>query len=111
VGRARGKYGIEAPAVSGNPDFERTYRIHMNTLEWLPIFLSSLWLFAIAWNDDRIAAALGVVWIIGRYLYMTGYAKEAKARRTGFGVQALATAVLMFGALGRLVWQVIQHGA
>ena len=111
VGRARSKYGIEAPAVSGNPDFERIYRIQMNALEWLPIFLSSLWLFAFAWNDDRIAAALGVVWIIGRYLYMTGYAKAAKARGPGFGIQALATAVLLLGALGRLIWQVIQHGA
>ena len=110
VGQARGKYGVAAPAVTGNPDFERDYRIQMNTLEWLPIFLVSLWLFAIAWNSDRIAAAVGLVWIIGRVLYLTGYAKAAEARGRGFGIQALAAAVLLFGALGRIVWSAIQHG-
>ena len=39
------------PAISGNPDFERVFRVQMNTLEWLPIFLPSLWLFAIYISD------------------------------------------------------------
>jgi glutathione S-transferase len=47
VSRARGKFGVKLPAVSGHPDFERVFRAQMNTLEWLPIFLPSLWLFAI----------------------------------------------------------------
>ncbi len=110
VGRGRIKYGVAAPAVTGHPDFERDYRIQMNTLEWLPIFLVSLWLFAFAWNDDRIAAGIGAVWIIGRILYLTGYARAAEARGPGFGIQALAAGVLLFGALGRLIWQTIQHG-
>ena len=103
VGQGRSKYGVAAPATTGNADFERLFRVHMNTLEWLPLFLPSLWLFASVW-DERVAAALGLVWIIGRYLYMTGYAKEAGKRSTGFGVQALATAVLLFGALGKLLY-------
>jgi glutathione S-transferase len=111
VGQGRGKYGVAAPAVTGHPDFERDYRIQMNTLEWLPIFLVSLWLFAVAWNADRVAAGIGVAWILARVLYLTGYAKAAAARGPGFGLQALAAAVLLFGALGRIVWQVIQHGA
>ena len=110
VGRGRVKYNVVAPAVVGDPNFERDYRIQMNTLEWLPIFLPSLWLFAIVWGGDRIAATLGLVWIVGRYLYLTGYAKAAEARGPGFGVQALATGILLFGALGRLVWLVVQHG-
>ncbi len=110
VGRGRIKYGVAAPAVTGNPNFERDYRIQMNTLEWLPTFLVSLWLFAFAWNDDRIAAAIGAVWIVGRILYLTGYSKAAEARGPGFGIQALATGVLLFGALGRIVWSVVQHG-
>ena len=110
VGQARAKYGIAAPAISGNPDFERIFRIHANTLEWLPIFLPSLWLFGFAWND-RVAAGIGVIWIFGRYLYMTGYAREASARSIGFGVQALATAVLLFGALGKIVWVAIHPGS
>ncbi len=111
VGRGRTKYGVAAPAVTGHPDFERDYRIQMNTLEWLPIFLVSLWLFAWAWNSDLVAAVIGVVWFAGRVLYLTGYARAAEARGPGFGIQALATAALLFGALGRIVWQIVQRGA
>ncbi len=96
--------------MTGNPDFERDYRIQMNTLEWLPTFLVSLWLFAISWGSDRIAAAIGAIWIIGRILYLTGYSRAAEARGPGFGIQALATGVLLFGALGRIIWMVVQHG-
>ena len=110
VGQARSKFNVPAPAVSGNPDFERAFRIHMNTLEWLPLFLVSLWLFAIAWGSDLIAAGIGLVWIVGRIVYLTGYSKAAEARSTGFGIQALATGVLLFGALGKIIWIVIQKG-
>lgn len=109
VGRARAKFGVPAPATTGDPNFERLFRVQANTLEWLPIFLPSLWLFAFCWNDIA-AAAVGVVWIVGRYLYMTGYAREASARSAGFGIQALATGVLLFGALGRMVWTAISAG-
>jgi uncharacterized membrane protein YecN with MAPEG domain len=109
VGQARVRLGVEAPAVTGNPEFERLFRVQANTLEWLPIFLPALWLFAIYW-DDRVAATVGVVWIFGRYLYMTGYAKDPKARGSGFGVQALATGVLLFGALGRIIWLAMRPG-
>lgn len=110
VGQGRSKYNVAAPAVVGHPDFERDYRIQMNTLEWLPLFLVSLWLFDLAWGDDRIAAAIGLVWIVGRVMYLTGYARAAEARGPGFGIQALATGVLLFGALGRIIWTVVQHG-
>ena len=111
VGQGRTKYGVTAPAVTGHPNFERDYRIQMNTLEWLPIFLTSLWLFAWTWHSDVIAAAIGAIWFLGRILYLTGYARAAEARGPGFGIQALAAGVLLFGALGHIVWQVIQHGA
>jgi glutathione S-transferase len=110
VGQARTKFNVPAPAMSGNPDFERAFRVQMNTLEWLPIFLVSLWLFAIAWGSDLIAAGIGLVWIVGRVLYLTGYSKAAEARGPGFGIQALATGVLLFGALGKIIWIVIQKG-
>jgi glutathione S-transferase len=110
VGQGRAKYGVAAPATTGNPDFERLFRVQMNTLEWLPLFLVSLWLFAVAWNDDRISAAIGLVWIVGRVLYLTGYSKAAASRSLGFGIQALATGVLLFGALGRIVWIAVQFG-
>src|SRR5271155_2823321 len=79
VSRARVAYGIKAPTVSGNPDFERVFRVQMNTLEWMPIFVPSLWLFAFYIND-ALAAALGLVWIVGRVLYMTGYSQAAAKR-------------------------------
>jgi len=110
VGQGRVKFGVTAPAVTGHPEFERAYRIQMNTLEWLPLFLVSLWLFAISWGDDRVAAAIGAVWILGRILYLTGYSRAAEARGPGFGIQALATGVLLFGALGRVVWLMVQRG-
>jgi glutathione S-transferase len=81
----------------------------MNTLEWLPTFLVSLWLFSLSWGSDLIAAAIGLVWIVGRILYLTGYSKAAEQRGPGFGVQALATAVLLFGALGRIIFMVVTH--
>ena len=110
VGRGRSKFGVEAPAVSGHPDFERLFRVQANTLEWLPLFLVSLWLFAIYW-DDRVAALIGLVWIVGRILYMVNYSKLASSRGPGFGIQALATGVLLFGALGRILYLIVAAGA
>src|ERR1700744_6316014 len=69
VSRARVKFGVKLPAIAGNPDFERVFRAQMNTLEWLPIFLPSLWLFAL-YLGDGLAASLGAVWVIGRILYV-----------------------------------------
>jgi glutathione S-transferase len=108
VAKARATFGIKAPAITGHSDFERVFRVQMNTLEWMPIFLPSLWLFAI-YISDPIAAAVGLVWIGGRILYMTGYSQAAEKRGRGFGVQAIATGVLWLGALGAIVWRVI-HG-
>lgn len=107
VARARRAYGVKAPAMSGHPDFERFFRVQMNTLEWMPIFLPSLWLFAI-YLSDALAAALGVLWIVGRVLYFVGYAKAAEKRRPGFGIQALATIVLWVGALGGVLSQLVK---
>jgi uncharacterized membrane protein YecN with MAPEG domain len=103
VGRARGKFKIAAPATSGHPDFERTFRIHANTLEWMPLFLVSLWLFSFL-ISDMWAAIVGAAWIVGRLLYLAGYARAAEARETGFMIQALATGVLLFGSLGMTLW-------
>ena len=110
VGRARAKSGIAAPAMTGDPVLERTIRAHYNTLEWLPLFLVPLWLFAIYWSD-MVAAIVGLVWIVGRVLYQLGYVADAKKREAGFLIQALAVAVLLFGSLGRLVYVLAVTGA
>src|SRR5579871_5426299 len=106
VGKARTTYGVKAPATAGNPDFERIYRVQMNTLEWMPIFLPALWLFAV-YISDAIAAALGVVWIIGRILYMTGYTEAAKKRGRGFAIQAGAAGILWLGATVTILWRLV----
>ncbi|HZZ66813.1 MAG TPA: MAPEG family protein [Phenylobacterium sp.] len=110
VPQARSKAGIPAPAMTGDPVLERTIRAHYNTLEWLPIYLVSLWLFAIYWNE-LVASALGVVWIVGRIIYAVGYTAEAGKRAPGFLIQALATAVLLFGALGRIIYVLVVVGS
>ena len=75
VASARAKFGVKVPATSGHPDFERVFRVQMNTLEWMPIFLPSLWLFAV-YISDPVAAALGLVWIAGRFLYWKGASRR-----------------------------------
>ena len=109
VAGARGKAGIAAPAMTGEPVLERTIRAHYNTLEWLPMFLVGMWLFAIYWNE-LAAAGLGVVWIIGRVLYAQGYVAEASKRSTGFLIQSVATGILLFGALGRITYSLATGG-
>jgi glutathione S-transferase len=103
VAKARAAFDIKAPAITGDPGFERVFRVQMNTLEWMPIFLPSLWLFAI-YISDPIAALIGLVWIVGRILYMTGYSQAAEKRRRGFGIQATAAISLWVGAVFGLVW-------
>jgi glutathione S-transferase len=104
VGRARAKYKIAAPAVSGNLDFERVYRVQQNTLEQLSIFLPALWLFAY-YVSGPWAAGLGLAWIIGRVVYAIGYYKDANKRGPGFGISFGVTVVLIIGALVGVVLQ------
>ncbi len=98
VGKARGTFQIKAPATTGDPNFERIFRAHQNMLEWMPIFLPALWLFAL-YLSDRWAALVGLVWIGGRALYIVTYAQAADKRGRGFAIQAAASAVLFVGAL------------
>jgi len=103
VGGARAKLGVDAPAMAGQPDFDRTFRIHMNTVEQLVLFVPVLWLAA-AVVGDLWAAAIGAVWIIGRLFYAAAYTKGADKRAPGMIITLLSTAVLTVIAL----WGVIQ---
>jgi glutathione S-transferase len=108
VGSARGRLGVAAPATSGNPEFERIFRVQANTLESLIVFLPALWLFCLYTGGDWLTAALGLVWIVGRILYTTAYSREAGARSMGFGISTLAMLVLLLGAGGGVVWALIR---
>lgn len=98
VGRARGRYGIKAPAVTGHELFERAYRIQMNTLENAALMLPALWLFA-GFVSDLGAAVLGGLWIAARVWYAVAYQNDPKKRGPGFGLSMLAFAGLWLGAL------------
>jgi glutathione S-transferase len=98
VGRARMKYNVPAPAMSGHPGFERANRVHQNTLESLIVFLPAVWIFGVYVNA-RWAAALGVVFIVARVVYAIGYLRAAEKRGLGAGVTAIVNMVLVIGAL------------
>jgi hypothetical protein len=103
VGVARGKYNIAAPAVSGNEMFERVFRVHMNTLEQLVVFLPALWIFA-SYISPLWAAGIGAVFIVGRALYARSYVKDPKSRSAGFALTALPELALLIGIL---IWAVM----
>ena len=102
VAMAHEKYNVKLPATTGNSDFERIFRVHMNTLEWMPTFLVRLWLCANYLNDTA-AAVLGLVWIGGRVLYFAGYSKAVERRLPGFFIQSTACLLLFIGAIAGIV--------
>lgn len=104
VGAARGKYDIKAPAVTGHPGFERVYRVQMNTVEQIPIFLPALWLATIYFTRlGWLPALLGLIWVIGRFLYLRGYVADPAKRSTGFLISLLAQTVLIILAIAGIV--------
>jgi len=98
VGRARAKYGVKAPATTGHPEFERTNRVHINTLESLAAFVPAVLLFGL-YIDARWAAGLGLVFVIGRAVYAVGYLQAAEKRGMGAGISGLANIALLAGAM------------
>lgn len=98
VGRARGQYGVSAPAVIGHELFERAYRVQMNTLELLVAFLPALFLAGKYWPQTAVAG-LGAVYVLGRFLYWRAYMGAPKSRGLGFGLSALPVLVLLLAAL------------
>lgn len=98
VGKMRGECKVKAPATTGDPKFERYYRVQQNTLEQLVVFLPALYLFA-TFVDGTWAAVVGLVFIGGRALYAWGYYQEAGKRTPGFLVTFLALMVLLIGGL------------
>ena len=98
VGRARGKYGVHAPAITGNEVFERYYRVQMNTLELMVVLLPAMWIAAAYW-DPRWIAAAGVVYLIGRLIYLRAYTRDPGSRALGFMLSVAPISVLLVAAL------------
>jgi glutathione S-transferase len=98
VGMARGRYHVAAPATTGNEMFERYFRVQMNTLELLILFIPAIWIFGFYVNADA-AAGLGAVYLIGRIIYFIAYVRDPKNRSLGYGLSAGPVVVLLIGAL------------
>jgi glutathione S-transferase len=81
----------------------------MNTLEWMPIFLPLLWLFAY-YVSDAGAAVLGVAWIATRVWYMVSYTQAAEKRGPGFALQAAVCVLLFIGALVGIITSLLHGG-
>jgi glutathione S-transferase len=98
VGAARGRYGVKAPAITGNETFERLFRIQQNTLEQLIAFLPGIYLFS-HYFSPLVAAALGAVYLIGRELYAYTYVKDPGKRDVGYGMTFVPMLILVVGGL------------
>lgn len=98
VARARAKYGVKAPATTGNEHFERAFRVQMNTLEQLIAFLPALLIAGLYWPNATIAS-VGVVYVIGRFLYRQLYISDPEKRSLGFLLTVIPTFALMIAAL------------
>ncbi len=104
VGQMRGKHSVKAPAMSGHPEFDRAFRIHYNTLEALPVFFALLWLATIYFHMlPWLPALVGLIWVIGRFLYMNGYMADPAKRSTGFSIATLCQLVLLILAIVGIV--------
>lgn len=98
TGRARGQYGVKAPATTGHPIFERWYRVQQNTVEQLLLFLPAMFLFA-SYVSPTWAGWIGLVFVVGRALYARSYVADPESRSLGFALSIVPTLMLLAGAL------------
>jgi len=98
VGSLRGKYDVIAPAQTGHEQFERMNRVHMNTLEQLVLFIPALWMHAY-YANPLWGANIGLVFIVGRFIYKAEYLKDPASRSPGFAMTFIPSAVLLIWAL------------
>ncbi len=107
VGQARGKYDIKAPATSGHEMFDRAFRVQMNTLEALAVFLPSLWIYAITVGDLG-SGVTGLVWFLARAWYGLAYVSNPSKRGPGFAISMLCSLGMWAGGMWGLV-KILMH--
>jgi glutathione S-transferase len=104
VGNLRAKHNVQAPATSGHPEFDRAYRVQLNTLEQMGIFLPFFWVagfYPIRW--PWLAPLIGVVWLLGRILYMRGYMADPKKRLIGAATTGVSSIIMFTIAAGGVI--------
>jgi len=106
VGLARGRTGVQAPAVTGNEEFERHFRVHYNTIEQLIMFIPGIWFFA-QYVHVLGAVVVGLVFIAGRAMYAISYVKDPATRGVGMMLTVFPCYILILGALGGAAWAAI----
>ena len=107
VGRARVKYKVPPPQITGDPDFERVLRVQQNTGEQLIFFLPLLWLFSF-YISPLWGAGVGAVWLVGRIVYAWGYYQAAEKRTIGFGISSISGIVLLLGSLVGIILSLVR---
>jgi len=104
VGMMRGKHGVKAPACTGHPEFERAYRVQMNTLEQMAVVLPLLWVANLfPWVPVIVAPLLAVLWVGTRVIYMQTYMTDPDKRGLGAGSGMLCALLLLVLAIGGIV--------
>jgi uncharacterized membrane protein YecN with MAPEG domain len=106
VGMGRAKFNVPAPAVSGNEEWERYFRVQQNTLEQLMVFIPALWIFAY-FVSPMVAALIGVLFVVGRPIYYMSYVKDPGSRTVGFMLGFVSSVLLLLGGLGGILYQAI----
>ncbi|GLT28744.1 hypothetical protein SLA2020_036520 [Shorea laevis] len=108
VGKARKKYKVSYPTLyaseSENKDaklFNCVQRGHQNSLEMMPMFFILMILGGM--RHPSVCAGLGLLYIVARYFYFTGYAtgdpqNRLKIGKYGFlALLALMVCTISFG--------------
>ncbi len=106
VGKARAKYDVHAPAITGHPVFERYYRVHQNTLEMIVMFIPAIVLFSY-WIRPDVGAGIGAIYLVGRLIYLRSYVSDPASRGLGFMLSILPTLILLLGGGGAAIFSLL----
>ena len=110
VGRARARFGVKAPATTGNDHFERAFRVQMNTLEQLTGFLPALYIAGQFWPPTYVAA-VGIVYLVGRFVYWRSYIADPTSRSLGFLLTVSPTFLLLTAGVAGAVLRITSNAA
>jgi glutathione S-transferase len=102
VSRARGRYKVAAPAIAGDPGFDRVFRVQQNTLEQIVVFVPALWLFS-AFASPLWGAGIGFLWVLARIYYAWSYYRDAARRGPGYALGLACSVVLLVGGIAGML--------